>query len=169
MRFFTKRRFPFDYHSLLKIAAGKNPVKTRLIEFSAGALKYFSGKDIRQLALDKLKSQKTPHIYLNLLVSNYKKGDYNLLSEILNRSDSHDFIHSIGFGYFDIYQANKTKECLQPLEAIYNKKNCGLCRKRVIQLLVDNNVLSDKIRQEIKFDSNQEVRKLYKPIAKNGR
>ena len=59
--------------------------------------------------------------------------------------------------------------CIQPLEAIYKKMNCGLCRRRVIQLLIDNNVLSDKIRQEIKFDSNQEVRKLYKTIAKNGR
>ncbi|MBC7749736.1 MAG: hypothetical protein H7Z76_14385 [Methylotenera sp.] len=169
LRFFTKRRFPFDYHSLLKIAVGKSSSKTRLIEYSTAALKYFSGKDIRQLALNKLKSKKKPHLYLNLLVNNYKKGDYNLLSEIVNRSDSHDFIHSIGFGYFDIYQVNKTKECLQPLEAIYNKMNCGLCRKKVIQLLFDNNVLSEKIRQEIKFDSNQEVRKLYKPIAKNGR
>ena len=95
-------------------------------------------------------------------MSNYKKGDNKLLNEIVKRSDNYDFIHSIGFGYFDIYEANKTQECKEPLEAIYNKTTCGLCRKNVIKILIDNNVLTDKIRQEIKFDSNEEVRKLYR-------
>lgn len=169
LRFFSKRKFPFDYHPILKIASGKNPAKTRLVEFSVDALKYFSGKDIRQLALEKLEAKKNPFKYLDLLVSNYKKGDNKLLNEIVNRSDNYDFIHSIGFGYLDIYEANKTKECRQPLEAIYKKMNCGLCRKNVIKLLLDNNVLSDTIRQEIKFDSNEEIRKLYKLTDKNGR
>ena len=169
LRFFAKRKFPFDYHPILKIASGKNPAKTRLIEFSVDALKYFSSKDIRQLALTKLEAQKNPYKYLDLLVSNYKKGDNKLLIEIANRSDNYDFIHSIGFGYLDIYEANKTKECREPLERIYKRMNCGLCRKNVVKLLLDNNVLSDTIRQEIKFDSNEEVRKLYKLTDKNGR
>ena len=169
LRFFSKRKFPFDYLPILKIASGKNPAKTRLIEFSVDALKYFSGKDIRQLALAKLEAQKNPYKYLNLLVSNYKKGDNKLLNEIVTRSDNYEFIHSIVFGYLDIYEANKTKECRQPLEAIYKKMNCGLCRKNVVKLLLDNNVLSDTIRQEIKFDSNEEVRKLYRLTDKNGR
>ena len=133
------------------------------------ALQYFLGKDIRELAMEKLKSQKNPYKFLNLLVSNYKKGDKTILNEIANRSDNCDFIHTIGFGYVDIYESNKTKECREPLETIYKKMNCGICRKNVIKLLHDNNVLSDTIRQEIKFDSNEEVRKLYKLIDKNGR
>ena len=167
LRFFAKRKFPFDYKSILKIANGKDAAKIRLIEFSVYALQYFSGKDIRELAFEKLKSLKNPFKYLNLLVSNYKKGDKIILNEIANRSDNYDFIHSIGSGYLNIYEANKTKECREPLETIYKKMNCGLCRKNVIKLLHDNNVLSDTIRQEIKFDSNAEVRKLYKLIDKN--
>lgn len=73
LRFFAKRKFPFDYNSILKIASGKNPPKTRLIEFSVDALKYFSGKDIRELALEKLKVKKNPFNYLDLLVSIIKK------------------------------------------------------------------------------------------------
>jgi hypothetical protein len=169
LRFFAKRKFPFDYHPILKIAGGKNPAKTRLIEFSVEALKYFSSKDIRELALEKLRAEKNPFKYLDLLVSNYKKGDNRLLHEIANRSDNYDFIHSIGFGYLDIYEANKTKECRESLETIYKKMNCGICRKNVINLLIDNNVLPETIRQEIKFDSNGEVRKLYKLTDKNGR
>ena len=169
LRFFAKRKFPFDYHSILKIASGKNPAKTRLVEFSVEALKFFAGKDIRQLGIDKLNSQKNPFAYLNLLVSNYKKGDNKLLNEIANRSDNKDFIHSVGFGFRDIYEANNTKECKEPLEILYSKMNCGLCRKSVVQLLLDNNVLSDKILQEIKFDSNEELQKLFKRTKKNGR
>ena len=169
LRFFAKRKFPFDYQPILKIASGKNQAKTRIIELSVDTLQYFLGKDIRELALEKLKSQKNPYKFLNLLVSNYEKGDKTILNEIANRSDNYDFIHSIGFGYLDIYEANKTKECREPLETIYKKMNCGLCRKNVIKLLLDNDVLSQTITQEIKFDSNEEVRKLYKLIDKNGR
>ncbi len=169
LRFFSKRKFPFDYHPILKIASGKNPAKTRLIEFSVNSLKYFSGKDIRELALKKLKAEKNPFKYLDLLMSNYKKGDNKLLNEIANRSDNYDFIHSIGFGYLDIYEVNKTKNCREALETIYKKMNCGLCRKNIVKLLFDNNVLADTIRQEIKFDSNEDVRKLYKLTDKNGR
>ena len=169
LRFFSKRKFPFDCQPILKIASGKNPAKIRLIEFSVYALQFFSGKDIRKLALEKLRAPKNTYKYLNLLVSNYKKGDKIILNEIANRSDNYDFVHSIGFGFLDIYEANKIKECREPLETIYKKMNCGLCRKNVIKLLHDNNVLSHTIRQEIKFDSNEEVRKLYKLIDKNGR
>ena len=68
------------------MASGKNPAKARLIEFSVESLKYFSSKDIRELALAKLKSETNPFKYLKPLVSNYKKGDNKLLNEILRRS-----------------------------------------------------------------------------------
>jgi hypothetical protein len=119
--------------------------------------------------MDKLNNQKNPFAYLNLLVSNYKKGDNKLLRQIANRSDNQDFIHSVGFGFCDIYEANKTKECKGPLEILYSKMNCGLCRKNIVNILLDNDVLSDKILQEIQFDSNKELQQLYRLIKKNGR
>lgn len=162
LRFFAYRKFPFDYSPIFKIASGKNPKKTRLVEYAVETLQYFSSKEIRQLALDKFKSEKNPSNYLNLLVSNYKKGDYKLLSEIANRSDNYDYIHSIVFGFIDIYEANPTNECKEPLEIIYNKMNCGLHRKDIVKILIDNKVLSDKILNELEFDSEDEVRKLYR-------
>lgn len=162
LRFFGSRKFPFDYKSIFQIASGKNPKKTRMVEYAVEALKHFSAKEIRQLALDKLSTEKNPCDYLNLLVSNYKKGDHKLLTEIANRSDDFDFIHSIVFGFIDIYQANSTKECKEPLETIYNKMNCGLHRKDIVKILLDNNVLSDKIFAELEFDSYDTVRKLYR-------
>lgn len=161
LRFFDKRKYPFDYHVLLKIASGKNPRNTRLVEYAVGALKFFRSKEIRQLALEKLQKSRKPDIYLDLLVSNYKSGDYKLLSEIANRSDNYDFIHSLVFSFINIYEVNKTKECKEPLEIIYNKMNCGLHRIDIIRLLMENNVLSKRIQQELPYDSYDEIRRLY--------
>ncbi|MPM31395.1 hypothetical protein SDC9_77950 [bioreactor metagenome] len=162
LRFFSSRKFPFDYKPLFQIAKGKNPKKTRIVEFAVGSLKYFTAKEIRQLALEKLSSVKNPYRYLNLLVDNYKKGDYKLLTEIANRSNNYGFIHSIAQGFIDVYEANPTKECREPLETIYNKMNCGLHRIDILRILQNNNVLSDKIWAELQFDSYDEVRKFYR-------
>jgi hypothetical protein len=40
--------------------------------------------------------------------------------------------------------------------------NCGLHRKDIVKILVENNVLSDKIFAELEFDSYDTVRKLYR-------
>lgn len=162
LRFFSSRKFPFEYKPIFKIASGKNPKNTRIVEYAVASLKYFSAKEIRQLALEKIITKKNPCDYLNLLVSNYKKGDCKLLTEIVNRSDDYDYIHSIVFGFIDIYESNSTKECKEPLETIYNKMNCGLHRKDIVKILLDNKVLSNKIFAELEFDSDDSIRKLYK-------
>jgi hypothetical protein len=168
LRFFSSRKFPFDNNTILKIASGKNPKNTRLVEYALESLKYFSSTEIRELALEKIKVVKNPSDYLNLLVSNYKSGDCKVLTEIANRSDNFDFIHSIVFGFIDIFKANPTTECKEPLELIYKKMNCGLHREDILEILIDNNVLSDEIFKEIQFDSYDKVRKLYRQ-NKNGR
>jgi hypothetical protein len=101
---------------------------------------------------------------LNLLVSNYKKGDYKLLTTIAKNCKSGDAVHRIVYDYIEIYKANKTKECKDPLEAVYEKLTCGIHRTDIVKILIDNKVLSKQIRQEIKYDSSKETRQL---IPKN--
>lgn len=168
LRFFSARKFPFDYTPIFKIANGRNPKNTRLVEYAIEALKHFKSDEIRQFAIDRIKTKKNPADFLCLLVSNYKKGDFKLLTEVINRSDDYDYIHSIVFGLIDIYQANSTKECKEPLELIYNKMNCGLHRIDIVEILIKNEVLSDKIFEELEFDSDDDIRKIYRR-KKNGR
>ena len=40
--------------------------------------------------------------------------------------------------------------------------NCVIHTKGIIEFLIENNILSDKIRKEIKFDCDLETRKLTK-------
>jgi hypothetical protein len=167
LRFFAKRKFPFDYEPLLKIAKGRNAPCTRLIEFAVYSLQYFHGKDIRELALHKFSSIRNPYLYIPLLFSNYKKGDHTLLEKIVRRSTQYHFLHSLMMGYVEIFNANPTPDCRASLEYLYHHSNCGICRERVVKCLYNNGVLSEKILNEIQFDSNKDIRKKYKWIIKN--
>lgn len=40
--------------------------------------------------------------------------------------------------------------------------NCGIDRHGIVEILIENKVLSDKIRAEIRFDSYMETRELLK-------
>lgn len=166
MRFFSKRRFPFEYKPILDIADGKGTRNSRLVEFAVEALKFFNGEDIRNLALQKIAEYKNPSIYLPLLAGTYREGDSLLLNEVANRSRNFDYIHSIVFGIIDIYEANPTKECKQPIESIYSTMNCGLHRYTILKILEKNQVLSNKIFSEMQFDSDSDIRKLYRKIRK---
>jgi len=160
MRVFDRVKFPYDYKPLLKLAKGKNKKDDRLVEYATGALKYFSGADIREFAIEKLKKVKIPSDYLDLLVSNYKKGDFKLLTEIIARCKNEHDIHSLVDGIINIYKTNKTKECKEPLEAVYDKLTCGIHRADIIKILIENKVLSTRLKNEIKYDSYEEIRKL---------
>lgn len=132
----------------------------RVVEWAVMALEFFSGEDLRQLAIKKLSKTNSPWLYLNLLVNNYKIGDAKLLKTIVDRYKNEIDIHALVWGLVDIYKTNKTKECKQPLEAIYDKLTCGLHRKEIIEIMIENNVLPKRIKKEIPFDCNEEIRKL---------
>jgi len=71
-----------------------------------------------------------------------------------------NIIEALAASYIEIFKANKTKECKAPLEELYDKMNCGIHRKELVEVLIENNVLSDELREEIKHDSYLETRKL---------
>lgn len=157
---FSRIKFPLDYQFLLKLAKALVSNKDRIAELAVDSLKYFSGDDIRIFALEKLKQSNSPGLYTELLINNYKKGDGKLLKSIADKCRTEDSIHDLVSSFVAIYQKNKTKECKAPLESIYDKMNCGLHRKEIVELLIKNKVLSSKIKREIKHDSYEEVRKL---------
>ena len=167
LRVFSIVKFPSDnYQPILKIAKGTNSRKDRLVEYAVKALKHFSGDDIREFAIEKLSKTNKHDDYLMLLVSNYREGDSKLLKSIAEKYKNEKMIHSLVWSYVEIYRANQTKECQEPLEAIYDKLNCGLHRRDIVEIMIDSNALPSKIRQEIRYDSSKKIRKLSKKIEK---
>lgn len=160
LRIFNKAKYPYDYKPILALAKSRNKKNDRLVYFASGALQYFKGTDIRKFAIEKLKQTNRPDDYLNLLVSNYKNGDSKLLTTIAQNCKNERETHALVWSYINIFKANKTKTCKRPLEAIYAKLNCGMHRYDIVQILKDNNVLSKQLKQEIRYDSDEDTRKL---------
>ncbi len=98
------------------------------------------------------------------MTSNYESGDFKILSDIARKYKSEHIIESLAFSYTDIFNANPTDECKKPLEILYSKTNCGIHRNEIVQILIKNNVLSEKIKKEIKYDSCIETKKLLKTV-----
>lgn len=155
-------KFPYDSQIILNFAKQRPTNKNRIVEYAINSLKHLKSKDIRTFAMAKIQRSKNPIEYLEILVSNYKSGDHKLLSHIATQTNNEYKIEWLAGIYSDIYRANKTKDCKEPLEILYNKMNCGIHRNRIVEILIDNEVLSDKIRAEIRFDSDMETRNLLK-------
>lgn len=145
---------------MLKYAKTRVNNNNRIAEWAVESLKFFSGDDIRQFALDKLKNTNSPSTYTKLLMNNYRQGDSELLKSIADKCKSDESIHNLVYSYVDIYEINKTKECKGPLESIYDKLTCGIHRTDIIRILIENNVLSSQIESEIRYDCSEETREL---------
>ncbi|WP_316806519.1 hypothetical protein [Pedobacter agri] len=155
-------KFPYGSQIILNFAKQKRTSKNRIVENAIDALKHLKSKEIRNFALDKIQNTKNPIDYFEILVSNYKSGDIKLLSAIAKKTNDKHKIEQLAGIYSEIYKANKTKECTEPLEILYNKMNCAIHRKGIVEILIENKVLSDKIKREIKFDCDLQTRKLTK-------
>ena len=157
---FSFHKFPYDSQIILDFAKQKPTDKNRIPEYAIYALKHLKSINVRTFAMGKIKNSKYPIEVLGILVSNYESGDFKLLIDIANKTKNEHKIEQLAGIYTDIYKANKTKECKEPLEILYNKMNCAIHRNGIVEILIENKVLSEKIKNEIKFDCDLETRKL---------
>jgi hypothetical protein len=158
LRLFSYVPFPFGYTPLLEFARGDRGVS--LIPEGVDALSQFAGEDIRELALERIAVAADASSHTNLLIRNYRPGDGVLLTTAARRARGQECIHRLTRSYTDIFEANNTPECEAPLTACYDKLRCGICRKHIVLVLIANERLSERIREEIAFDSEPRTRLL---------
>lgn len=152
--------YPYDYTYILQLAQQRGD-KYRLQEYAINALRNIQAGDIREFALEKIISSRYPALYVNILQNNYREGDEALLTRIIEKFKDEDVVEALASSYINVYQKNKTQSCQRPLEALYYKSNCGICRHSIVNILIDNNVLSDMINNEIQYDCDEDTRALY--------
>lgn len=157
LRVFRKHKFPFGCDLILKFA--KRRKFDDLKEHALRALIYFKDDRVREFALANLPRTITPDFYTDLLILNYHRDDHRLLSDIARKFTNEHIIHSITGSYIKIYEKNRTANCKEPLEILYSKLTCGVCRYKLVKILYDNNALSEAINNELKYDSYKETRK----------
>jgi hypothetical protein len=155
---FTKNKFPLDSEIILNLAK-RNP-KSKITGIAINALEFLKSDSVRQFAIEKITLSKRPERFTHIIISNYNTGDETLLTKIVENTKNEVTLESLIHDYRKIYKENPTPDCRLPLEALYNKHNCALCRKDLINILIENDVLSEKIKSEIPFDCNEETRTL---------
>ena len=169
---FSLVKFPYPFPTLLGIVKGEKgkrySLQYRLVFRAIKTLRFFPAQEIRQFALSRLRDNDDPGLYVELLVGNYRKGDGKLLKSLFEKNKNIHTRHSLAHSYVGIYEANSTKECRESLEAVYDNSNCGMVRVHAVSLLYKNGVLSDRIKEEIPFDSYEGVRELYREEIKGG-
>ncbi|WP_305014048.1 hypothetical protein [Hymenobacter mellowenesis] len=164
LHIFTRVKFPLDYRPILALARQKMTSGNRLAtEYAIEDLQHLRAPAIRAFALQRLASTTQPGRYAGLLVSNYEPGDAALLTALVGRFHNEHTVEALAVSCVDIYRANPTPECAAPLLALYHKMNCGLHRKEVVQLLLENDVLPTEVNEEIAFDSFLPTRQLHRP------
>jgi hypothetical protein len=157
---FEFHKFPLKAELILNFAKQKRNAENKIVARAIYALKHLKSEGIREFALNKIRSSKNGIDYLHILISNYKKGDFNLLNKIANKTNNAHTIERLAGIYTDIYDANQTTECKEPLEILYSKMNCAIHRQALIEVLIKNKALSGRIREELKFDSYLETTQL---------
>ncbi|MES2110935.1 MAG: hypothetical protein V4577_19415 [Bacteroidota bacterium] len=154
---FRRNKYPFDSEFILRIAQNAKG-KEQYIAFNA--LANLKNPEIRAFAIKSLTNDVKPQKFTIILKSNYKKGDGRLLTAIINNTRNGGLIELLLINLIEVYTANSVKECAEPLEALYNKSNCALHRYDIVKLLIENDVLSTKIKNELPFDCSENVREL---------
>lgn len=166
LKVFAKRKFPLDLQILFDFVERKHQSPKRLIEPAVEALALFNSKKIRSYALKRLDKKKDILIYLPLLIRNYQPEDHLLLDSILQKKWNTEQIHNLNYIYRAIYKENEVKESMLPLKRLYDRLNCGICREGLLEIMFKNQVLTKGMLKEMKFDSDDRVRTLYKKYKK---
>lgn len=163
---FSEVKFPLNYKPILEIAEFTKTDKFRLKFFAVETLQFFKSEAIRDFAIRNSHSFGSQFNYAKLLIKNYRKGDWKLLKNVVDENKDKDIIHELACSYIDIYRANLSKECKEPIEALYSKTTCGIHRTDLVEILIDNKVLSDQIKEEIQYDCSEETRNIWKKLKK---
>jgi hypothetical protein len=160
LRVFSKVKYPFDIKTIFEIAKEPISTKNRRVEFAIFALSFFTAPELRRFALKQIKTSSRPAYYTNLLASNYKNGDGKMLKSLVDKTSNESKIHNLAISFVEIYKANKTRDCKFPLLALYDKLNCGIHREDIIRIMIENQVLTEKIKLEIPYDSDSDIREI---------
>jgi len=155
---FRNNKFPLNSSFILDITKSKTTPDISHSAFNALAL--LKDTNVRNFAINGILNTTSPQKFTIIFKANYKTGDHEKLAKVVFDTKNEALIELLMVSLIEVYRFNKLKECAIPLEALYNKSNCALHRYHLIKLLIVNGVLSSKIKNELEFDCNNDIRQL---------
>jgi len=148
--------FPLDIELLLPYMRSEDEW---LREATAKALSRIKDERIRVLVLQLFHDDQVENA-LMLLESNFEIEDEVLIRRYIlcSRRVTYNMITSI----CNIYQKNNSNTCGDILMHFYKNVECTHCRSNMVEMMINNGVITKKILEECQYDSYEETRELAK-------
>lgn len=96
--------------------------------------------------------------------NNYREEDKESVIELVKSFPikwSEGYWHEVFCSVRDLYEDNAGKDIDQPDELLgymYHEGLCSMCRERFVRIMLDKNLMTDIIKEECKYDSNEDIR-----------
>ena len=153
-------KYPDSPDDIIQLVNTNTRKNTSIYEQALYALEKFQSTQVRDFALNALKNNKKPEVYLDLLRLNYYSEDNEILCSLARRFRNLDKIELLAGTCISIME-NFEKVDLSPvIEILYRKMNCGICRNSLFNVIFNCGSLPEWISEEIKYDSYEATRLL---------
>lgn len=152
---FYKRKFPLSIKHLLRLVRHEDQ---EVRWHTVVALQHFQDSRVRAVALELIEDVHLRAEAVGLFERNYLLGDAEKIFCVLQQINDPDEIHRVGYCVRDVYEENRVLEALEPLILQYEFNLCSRCRKFILKLLHDLEILPDWMLEEAQFDSYDDTR-----------
>jgi len=156
---FWKRRFPLDFGILFELARSSNE---RIQWAALKAITQITDPAVRNLAFELVRTHaKWRGFAIAFLSQNFQPGDHDVVLRLFEAEEDMETLHSEGQSLRDFWKEHPSEKSLtRMLCSLYEREPCSSCRERAVELLLERNALSEKMREECLWDANQEIRDL---------
>lgn len=157
LRIFRSRALPRFDERLIALASHRDD---DVREGALDALAMNTHGAVRALALSRLERGMGDSVTLGLVARNYRPGDHKLIEAVLHRSDDEEAIHDVVWSLQEIFIDHEAPDGLGALLFGYEQTPCSQCRARIVEHLVERELMAPDIREECHHDANAEIRAL---------
>lgn len=154
---FARRAFPLDPELLLPLVQ-----ESRTAKAAIQVLAHIRHPAVRDLAFALVRTQSPRRGgAIRLLVENFKPGDHATVLDWFEAESDRELLHAQGLGMLELWKRHPDEaSCAQMLIRLYERGPCRFCRRSAVQLLIEAGGLTDALRAECAFDSDDDIREL---------
>lgn len=149
----ARRRFPLDPSPLLALVRDPDADVARIAK---AVLRHTDHPEVGALARELLAGGDGDAA--NMLVGNYRDGDYPAIERALHTWQDPWQVHSLGIALTRIVDAHLLLAAVPALLALYERTPCTLCRRHGVELLQRLEALPDWLAAECHYDASSDIR-----------
>lgn len=156
---FSNRELPAATNKIINLLFSPN---LELRRAARNALTLVKAPAVRRIALALIKDRKQRDKArgITLLENNFELNDLPLLYETLAQLKQPDLLHSATMTAIDIAKTIDDESMSGLLEWIYGATPCSLCRRRIIELMLQRNIAPLQILHEAQWDASESIENL---------